>query len=424
MTILDLSPGSALRGRVRVPPDRSIAQRALVLNALGNGPARVVNLPWTDDVSATAQVLACLGVSLRIDGEAVIVEPPPGGLREPDDVLDCGGSLTTFRLLAGVLAACPFHAVLTGDATLRGRGLARLLKSLRAMGGRIDGRLDGTQAPLAFRGGTLKMTHCDLPVGSEWIKPSLLIAGRSAGVAVREARRTRDHTERMLQRQGAVLRRDTAEDWLVLLPPERLGALDVHIPGDPSAALAFVLAATLVPDSELLIDPIATNPTRTSALEVLVSMGAVVDVEVVSLPGAESAGSLTVRPAPLHGVTLEDDDALRVMDDLAVIGVAAAFAEGDTRICGIPDLGRDPRTSTLLNALRAMGIALELRPDELTIHGGRPRTAHVDAGGDARIAAALAAAALAIPGGLHISGVEGLTARYPTFLDDVRERLA
>jgi 3-phosphoshikimate 1-carboxyvinyltransferase len=413
-----------LRGRVRTPPDRSIAHRALVLNALANGPARIVNLPWTDDVAATAQVLAALGVSLRIDGEAVILEPPTGGLREPDDVLDCGGSLTTFRLLAGVLANCPFHAVLSGDDTLRARNLSRLLKPLRAMGARIDGRADGTLAPLAFRGGNIQLTHCDLAPGAEWVKPAVLLAGRTAGVAVREARHPRDHTERMLQRMGATLRRDTAEDWLVLLPPERLGALDVHIPGDPSEALPFALAATLVPGSELVIDPIATNPTRTAGLEVLVAMGASVDYEVVSLPGAESAGSLTVRSAELHGVTIEDDDALRVMDDLAVLGVAAAFAEGDTRICGIPDLGRDPRTATLLTALRALGVPVELRPDELAIHGSKPRAGAIDANGDARIAAAFAAAALAIPGGLRLRGVHGLEARYPTFLDELRERLA
>ncbi|MBW2258059.1 MAG: 3-phosphoshikimate 1-carboxyvinyltransferase, partial [Deltaproteobacteria bacterium] len=233
MTTWEIVPRGPLRGEIDLPGDKSVSHRALILNGLASGPARVRGLLRADDVRATLEAMRGFGVGIEDDGEEVRVTPPPGGLVEPPRVLDCGNAGTSMRLLAGVAAAEPFLTVLAGDASLSRRPMRRIVKPLRAMGAVVDGREDGRFPPLAIRGGSLTMTQHALEIASAQVKSCLLLAGRRVGVMVKEPRRSRDHTERMVQAMGATLRH-SEDDWLALMPVDRLDPIDVDVPGDVS----------------------------------------------------------------------------------------------------------------------------------------------------------------------------------------------
>jgi 3-phosphoshikimate 1-carboxyvinyltransferase len=415
-------PSGSLRGQVSVPGDKSISHRALLLNALARKPARVRNLLWSEDVAATARALGGMGVSLVIDGPHVRIEPPADDLQEPEDVVDCGNSGTSMRLLAGILASQPFHSVLTGDDSLRRRPMLRVVKPLRAMGAKIDGREGGNLAPLGIRGGKLSMTETDLPLASAQVKSAILLAGLRAGTAVREPQRSRDHTERMLERMGAVLRRDP-DDWLVLLPVERLDPVDVDVPGDLSAAAFYLVGAAIVPGSEVILPRVGVNPTRTGVLDALQAMGADLLVEPIASDDHEPTAELTIRAGGLHGTRIEGPLALRCLDELPVLAVAAAFAEGETVISDAAELRvkETDRIARVVAGLRSIGVECEERPDGMVIQGGRPTgPGRVDATGDHRIAMSFAVAGLATPGGIAIHGADAVSSSYPDFYEHLR----
>ena len=447
------SPRGPLRGELRMPGDKSISHRALVLNALADGPARVRGLLDADDVRSTATALRALGVEIEAQADGVIVRPPARGLVEPDVPLDCGNSGTTMRLLAGALAARPLFAVLTGDASLRRRPMDRVLQPLAHMGARVDGRAGGRFAPVTIRGGDLQMLHHALPIASAQVKSALLLAGLRCGVAVKEPRPSRDHTERMLARMGATLRRapDSAEpqrprrarrvatdpsqvmqvstitgsDWLVLLPTDRLSPLDVDVPGDLSSAAFFLVAAAIVPGSDLRLRGVGVNPTRAGVIDALRAMGARIDVEPLDSPGAEPTADLRIRAGALQGTLIGGELSLRCIDEIPALAIAAAFAEGETIIRDAAELRvkESDRIARVVQGLRSMGVEVEELPDGMIIRGGGPRAAGlVDATGDHRIAMAFAVAGLAAPGGVQIVGAESITSSYPSFRADL-ERL-
>lgn len=401
-----------------VPGDKSISHRALLLNALADAPSRIENLLWSEDVAATARALRAMGADLEVEGTTARLTPPPGGLQEPGDVLDCGNSGTSMRLLAGILAARPFHAVLTGDASLRRRPMGRVTRPLREMGAAIDGRGDGTLAPLAIRGSALRAARHDLPVASAQVKSALLLAGLATGVAVREPHGSRDHTERMLARMGATLRRD-ADGWLVLDPCARLVPADVEVPGDISAAAFFLVLGAILTGSSITLPGVGVNPSRAGVIDALRAMGADLTVEPIEGEG-EPRADLTVRAGPLRGTRIDGELALRCLDELPVLAIAAAFAEGRTVIADASELRvkESDRIARTVAGLRTLGVPCEEQPDGMIVDGGRPAgPGAVDATGDHRIAMAFAVAGLAAPGGVQLTGADAIASSFPDFFD-------
>jgi 3-phosphoshikimate 1-carboxyvinyltransferase len=376
-----------------------------------------------EDVMSSMHAVQALGVTVEDDGVEVIVRGK-GALHEPADVIDCGNSGTTIRLLAGILAAEPFFTVLTGDASLRSRPMKRVAGPLREMGARIDGRDGGDRAPIAIRGGDLTTKPFDLAVASAQVKTALLLAGRRQGIAVREPERSRDHTERMLVRMGADLKLD-GDGWWRLAPTPRLDALDVDVPRDLSSAAFWLVAGAIVPGSEIRIPSVGINPTRSGVIDALRLMGADLTVTPVDAAGAEPIADLVIRHSTLHGARLDGELALRALDELPVLAVAAAFAEGETVIADAKELRvkESDRIARMVVGLRALGVNAEERPDGMVIQGGGAHgPASIDATGDHRIAMAFAIAGCVAPGGVSIAHAESIKTSYPTFLADL-ERL-
>lgn len=417
---LEVSPAGPLRGELVVPGDKSISHRALLLNALGEGTARVRGLLDGADVAATLAAVRAMGVTVDVGDEVVIRSS--GRLQEPDDVLHCGNSGTSIRLLAGVVAAEPLFVVLTGDASLRRRPMARVLGPLRAMGAAVDGRGGGDRAPISVRGGSLRPYAHDLSIASAQVKTALLLAGRRCGVSVREPSRSRDHTERMLLGMGADLTQD--DGWLRLSPDAPWRSIDVDVPGDPSSAAFWLVAGSVIEGSEILLRGVGVNPTRSGVIDALLAMGASLEITPRAQVGAEPVADITVRAASLRGTRIDGELALRALDELPVLAVAAAFAEGETVIADAHELRvkESDRVARVVSGLRAMGVEVEERPDGMVIQGGAPRgPATIDARGDHRIAMAFAVAGAASPGGVEIVGAEEIGTSYPGFVAALQE---
>lgn len=407
-----------LRGELRVPGDKSIGHRAVLFPLLGAGSSRVRGLPDGEDVGCTLRAARALGAEIQVDPDGCTIRTV-ARLREPADVLDCGNSGTSIRLLAGLIAADPVYAVLSGDASLRRRPMARILDPLRRAGVAVDGREGGKQAPITVRGPVRSPVVEDLAVASAQVKTALLLAGRHVGARVREPAQSRDHTERLLSAMGAHLHRDDA--GYLALAPGGFTPVDLEVPGDFSSAAFWLVAASLVPGSELTICGVGVNPTRTGALDVLRAMGANIRVEPCG-SGPEPTADLTVRAADLRGVTIAGDLALRALDELPVLAIAAAFAEGPTVIADATELRvkESDRVARVVSGLQSLAVDAEERPDGMVIHGGGARPgARVDATGDHRIAMAFAVAALRA-GPIQIGGMEAIGSSYPGFLRDLR----
>lgn len=418
--IAEVVPGGPLRGEIHVPGDKSVSHRALLLNALATGSAQVRGLLRGEDVLSTLAAVRALGVRVDDDGDTLVVHGT-GRLAEPDDVLDCGNSGTTMRLLCGALAAEPLHAVLTGDASLRRRPMKRVAVPLRRMGAHVDGREGGAKAPLAVRGGDLVPTDHDLDVASAQVKTCVLLAGRHVGVRVREPGPSRDHTERLLAAMDAGLSQD-AEGWWSLPGGRAWQAVDVDVPGDLSSAAFWLVAASVVPGSELVLRHVGLNPTRAGVVDALRAMGADLTVTPVQAAGAEPVADVVVRHRGLTGARIDGELALRSLDELPVLAVAAAFADGTTTIADAEELRvkESDRIARVVTALRAFGVAVEEHPDGMVIEGGHPAgRGVVDCSGDHRLAMAFAVMGAAAPGGAELHGAEGMATSYPAFLDDL-----
>ena len=408
-----------LRGRIRAPGDKGISHRALLCGALANGTTRITGLAPGDDVARTRAALEALGVTVIGTGDAVAVTGRAGALREPDAVVDCGNSGTTLRMVAGLVAAHPFLTVLTGDASLRARPMARVAEPLRALGATVDGRADGSLAPLAVRGARLQGTRCELAVASGQVKTAVLLAGIQAdGVTeVVEPAPSRDHTERMLGALGAPL--EQVDDTTVRVRRGALDGFELEVPGDPSSAAFLVVAACVTPGSSLVVTDVALNPRRLGFVEVLQSMGARIEVCPTGERLGEPVGDLAVEAAPLTGTTFTPGEG--IIDEVPALAVAAAFAEGTTEIRGAPELRvkESDRVATLTQELEQLGIGVEGRPDGLVVTGGAPRAATLKSHGDHRIALAAAVAANACDGESTVRGFAAVGASYPGFAADL-----
>jgi 3-phosphoshikimate 1-carboxyvinyltransferase len=406
-----------LVGRLRVPGDKSISHRALLLAAVATGTSRVSGLADGDDVARTRAAVEALGVRVRPSGAGFSVRGAGfEGLCEPEGVLNCANSGTSIRLLAGLLAGRPFHSVLDGDASLRRRPMARVAQPLRAMGARIDGRAGGTLAPLAIRGGPLVGGRHELAVASAQVKTALLLAGLQAAgpTEILEPARSRDHTERLLTVLGADI---ATVPGGVRVVPGPVAPFELAVPGDPSAAAFFVVGACVTPGSDLVVEDVCLNPTRTGFVEVLRRMGAKIDTEVTGERGGEPVGNLHVLASPLVATAIRGAEIPSVIDEIPALAVAAAFAEGTTEIADAAELRikESDRVGTVSQELSQLGITVEPRPDGMVITGGRPRAGLLKSHGDHRVAMAAAIAANACPGTSTVRGWRAIASSYPTF---------
>jgi len=424
VTPLVVTPRAPLRGVVRVPGDKSISHRAALLGGLAAGTTTVDGFLRGEDCLATVGCLRAMGVAVDDDGRRLVIHG--GALREPDDVLDVGNSGTTIRLLSGILAGQPFHSVVTGDASIRRRPMDRVATPLRQMGARITGRGGGRLAPLSIDGGGLRGIAYETPVASAQIKSAVLLAGLFAQgeTAVREPSLSRDHTERMLGAFGVPVARDGLT--VRIHGPAALRGTALRVPGDLSSAAFFLVAGALVPGSEVTVEDVGLNPTRTGVLEVLAQMGADVHVRDQREAGGEPVGTVTARASRLHGTTIGGATIPRAIDELPVIAVAACLAEGETVIRDAAELRvkESDRIAALARELGALGARVEARPDGLAITGvARLRGGRVASGGDHRIAMALAVAGLCADGAVTIDDPACIDTSFPGF-EDVLRRVA
>ena len=412
-----------LTGRAEVPGDKSISHRSAFLGGLAQGVTEVHGYLEAEDCLRTIAAIEALGVDVtrKGPGEYRIAGAGLHGLGEPADVIDCGNSGTTSRLLLGVLAGQPFWTMLTGDASLRGRPMGRVAEPLRRMGATIVGRADGARLPLAVRGSRpLTAIEYTLPVASAQLKSALLLAGLYADgpVTIREPAASRDHSERMLRRFGARVER---HEHGVRIVPSELVATTLRVPGDVSSAAFLLAAALVVPDSRVTIDGVGLNPTRTGLLEVLAEMGA-----RLAIAGAETddepVGSIEASTSELRGTRVGGAVIPRLIDEIPALAVVAALAAGRTEIYDAAELRvkESDRIAAIARGLGAMGARVTERPDGLVIDGGaRLRGAHVSSGGDHRLAMALAIAGLVAQGETVVDDAACIETSFPRFAETI-----
>ncbi|HEV2438454.1 MAG TPA: 3-phosphoshikimate 1-carboxyvinyltransferase [bacterium] len=416
-----VAPGRALRGDVRVPGDKSISHRAVLLGALARGTTPVDGFLRAEDCLATVRCVRALGVEVDDDGDRLTVHG--GALRQPGDALDVGNSGTTIRLLAGILAGQPFRSTLTGDASIRRRPMDRIAEPLRRMGARITGRDRGRLAPLTVEGGGLRAIAYATPVASAQVKSAILLAALFADgeTAVTEPSQSRDHTERMLAGFGVPVVREGLT--VRLRGPAAPAAAPVRVPGDISSAAFFLVAAAMVPGSVVTVRDVGLNPTRTGVLDVLRAMGAAVDIQNARDDGGEPAGDVTVRAASLRGTTIGGDLVPRLIDELPVLAVAASVADGETVIKDAAELRvkESDRIAALARELGAIGARVEAQPDGLAIRGvPRLRGGRAASGGDHRVAMALAVAGLRAADPVTVDDTDCIRTSFPGFEETLR----
>ena len=416
-------PVRRLAGEVEVQGDKSISHRAALLGAVAEGATEVHGYLEAEDCLRTITAVQLLGadVTRKGPGHYRIVGAGLRGLQEPGDVIDCGNSGTTARLLVGILAGQPFWSMLTGDESLRRRPMGRVAEPLRAMGATFVGRAEGTRLPLAVRGAEqVRAIEYATPVASAQVKSAILFAGLGADgpVTVIEPAASRDHSEVMLRAFGARLQ--TAERRVTLTPGPLRGAV-VQVPGDISSAAFLLVAAAIVADARVTVTRVGVNPTRTGLLDVLAAMGATLD-RAPAVGDGEPSASLTVATSALRATTIGGALVPRLIDEIPAVAVAAAMAAGVTEIRDAAELRvkESDRIAAIGRGLQAMGAAVEERPDGMRITGGRRlRGARVVSGGDHRMAMAFAVAGLVAEGETIIDDTACVATSFPRFVETV-----
>lgn len=429
MTVLRLVSAPQLRGIIEVPGDKSISHRAVMLNAIAEGTAHITHFLAGADCLSTIACFRALGVQINHDGDRVTVHGVGlRGLREPIDVLDCGNSGTTLRLLTGLLAGqAGKYAVLTGDASLRSRPQRRIIDPLRALGAQLDGRNNGTLAPLSVRGATIHGGAYELPIASAQVKSALLLAALAGDDVLTLTGRTdgRDHTELMLAGMGIDIR--TTGSTVTLSPPAHPVlpyALSLRVPGDPSSAAFWWVAAAIHPNAEITTTDVGMNPTRIGALEVLKAMGAQISISNARTEGSEPVADVTVSSSTLRATTINGAIIPHLIDEIPVLAVAAAMAQGQTIIADAQELRakETDRIATVVTALQAMSVTAEATNDGMIITGrGALTGATIASQGDHRLAMAWAVASLVATGSTTIQGTDAVDVSYPGFWRDLQQ---
>jgi 3-phosphoshikimate 1-carboxyvinyltransferase len=410
-----------LGGELTVPGDKSIGHRAVIFGSIAQGRSRIFNLSGGEDNKRTIRAFKDMGVSIWPEGDVLCVEGRGwGGISAPAAAIDCGNSGTTMRLLSGVLAGRPFSSVLDGDASLRRRPMGRIIQPLAAMGALIVAR-DGTGlAPLEISGRALKGIDYIMPMASAQVKSAILLAGLQAegSTRVEEPQHSRDHTELMIKGFGGDVKVHCHS--VSITGGQKLLAREVRIPGDISSAAFFMVAAAIIPGSELLIRDVGVNPTRAGVLDILRRMGGAIELVNERIETGERVADLLVRGSRLNGVSIGPEMAARTIDEYPILAVAAALADGVTTITGVQELRykESDRLAAMTEGLRRMGAGVEEREDGMIIDGGRPlRAAEVKSYADHRVAMSLAIAGLASDGGVQIDDAECVDISFPGFFE-------
>ncbi len=416
-----IRPARNILGSLRLPGDKSISHRYAMLSAFAQGTSRFTNFSTGADCASTLSCMAALGANVKRTGaDSVEITGVAGHVEPADHPLDCGNSGSTMRMISGLLAPQTGHFTLIGDESLSRRPMERIRKPLAAMGARLT--LTEGHAPLSINGGPLKAIDYTTPVPSAQVKSCVLLAGlQTIGMTtVREALRTRDHTELALRAFGATLTR-TAE-CVAISGPQPLHAIEAAVPGDLSSAAFFLCAAILFPGSSLVVDALGLNPTRASLLDVLMALGAHISVLNLEEKQAELVGTVQIS-APAQGLGSTEISGLlaaQLIDELPVLAAIAPYTSGGIRIRGARELRvkESDRIALVAKNLRAMGAEVEEFDDGLDVPGGQAlHGATIDAGGDHRIAMAFSVAALRAEGETLIQGAESAAISFPEFFD-------
>lgn len=423
-TDMEFTAVKALRGEVTIPGDKSISHRAVMFGALADGLTEVTNFLQGADCLSTIDCFRRLGISIENTPDKILIHGRGlHGLKAPGEALDCGNSGTTTRLISGILCGQPFLTTLTGDASIQKRPMRRIIEPLSQMGADITSKYGNDCAPLIIRGAALHGTHYTSKVASAQVKSAVLLAGlySDAPTSVTEPILSRNHTEIMLRSFGASI---VSEGTTATIQPEPLlHGQKIIVPGDISSAAYFLAAGLLVPGSELLIRNVGINPTRDGILRVAQAMGGSVTLLNESRDG-EPTADLLVKHSSLHGTVIEGDIIPTLIDELPVIAVMAAYAEGTTIIRDAAELRvkESNRIDVMVENLRAMGVSCEGTPDGMMIQGGKAlRGAVIDSKADHRIAMSFAIASLLAEGVTTIKGAECVNISYPAFYEDLKK---
>jgi len=417
----------ALRGEIVVPGDKSVSHRSVMLSGLGDRAVRITNFLPSADCLSTVECMRRMGVSIDeiSDTELVVHGVGLHGLKEPEEILDAGNSGTTLRLLLGILAPQPFLATFTGDASLRKRPMGRVLTPLRQMGARLEGRDDSKRLPIAvLKPEKMHGISYDMPVASAQVKSAILFAGLYAEgeTTVNEPYMSRNHTENMLRSFGADVRIDGKS--VTVHKTERLAAPEhILVPGDISSAAFWLVAASIIPQSELTLKNVGINPTRTGILDVLSAMGADIRLYNRRTSGGEDIADLNVRSAKLHGTSLGEEIMPRLIDEIPAIAVAAMFAKGRTVIEGAGELRvkETDRLAAIAEEFNKFSDCITETKEGLIIENERPlQYAQCSSRGDHRIAMALAIAGAAGSGAAIEDGA-CVNISYPTFYETLQQ---
>lgn len=423
--------GGPLRGRVRAPGDKSISHRSLILGALAEGTTEIEGLLEGDDVLRTADAMRAFGAQVERLGDGRWRVIGQGEFKEPSEVVDCGNAGTGVRLIMGAAAGFDLAATFTGDASLRGRPMNRVMKPLREMGALFLGR-SGGRLPLTLKGGGLRRIEYRLPEPSAQVKSAVLLAGLHAdrGARVIEPEPTRDHTERMLRAFGAVVQvHDAADGRQIELPGgQRLAGTRIRVPGDPSSAAFPLVAALVTPGSEVTVEGVLLNPLRIGLFDTLKEMGADLVIDNVRDEGGEPVGDVTARHSALRGVDVPPARAPSMIDEYPILAVAAAFADGPTHMRGIGEMRvkESDRIALMAAGLAACGIGVEEEPEGLIVVGSA-RGNHSAAGGarvtthgDHRIAMSHLVMGFAAEGAISVDEPGMIATSFPGFVEMMR----
>jgi 3-phosphoshikimate 1-carboxyvinyltransferase len=420
-TQFTVRPGGTLTGRVRVPGDKSISHRSIMLGSLAEGMTEISGFLEGEDSLATLAAFRSMGVAITGPDQGRVSIRGVGlrGLSAPRQALNLGNSGTSMRLLAGLLAGQAFDSTLTGDASLSGRPMRRVVEPLTRMGARIAMTAAGT-APLAIQGG-MQLQGIDyvMPVASAQVKSCLLLAGlyASGRTCVTEPAPTRDHTERMLAGMGYPVQRDAGR--VCLEGGQALRGISIDIPADISSTAFFLVGASIAQGSDLVLEHVGMNPTRTGVIDILTRMGADIRIENRREAGGEPVADLHVSPAPLHGINIPAELVPLAIDEFPVLFVAAACASGRTVLTGAEELRvkESDRIQVMAEGLATLGIDATATPDGIIIEGGTFGAGVIDSHGDHRVAMAFAMAALRAQGTIQILDCANVNTSFPGFVE-------
>ncbi|MBK3496729.1 3-phosphoshikimate 1-carboxyvinyltransferase [Viridibacillus sp. YIM B01967] len=413
-----------LRGTITVPGDKSVSHRSIMFGGIAKGRTTVSGFLLGDDCLCTIDCFRKLGVHIELDGTNVVIDSEGmAAWQEPTDILYTGNSGTTTRLMLGLMAGSNVHSVLNGDESIAKRPMKRVINPLREMGASISGRMDGQFTPLAIQGTKLQAIDYTMPVASAQVKSAILLGGINAEgtTIIREQEVSRDHTERMLRQFGAEI---TTDDGVVSFKGgQQLTATHVAVPGDISSAAFFLVAGAIAENSEMTLENVGLNPTRTGIIDVLQEMNAKMTIAIDDETAAEPTGTITISTSNLQGTTIGGNVIPRLIDEIPILALLATQANGQTVIKDAEELKvkETDRITAVVNELKKLGANIEATDDGMIINGPTPLTGNsIRTYGDHRIGMMGAIAAIITEGAVELDDADCIAVSYPTFFEDVQ----